>query len=383
MTQTSDGMLKGPTLPVARNQAMGWLIAGAVGLVFFIVGVLLLVFMGSQMGAGALFVGMITAMLPLPIYVGLALWLDRFEAEPPVLLALAFLWGATIAAMFAMIFNTLTSIIFFKMTGSQVGTSVFGASFAAPLFEEFSKGLALFILFFWKKDEFDDVIDGIVYAAMIGLGFALTENFLYYGRAFAQSGAGGVGVLFFVRGILSPFIHPLFTGMTGIGLGYAATLDRKNPMRIAAPIGGLMLAMFLHFTWNFSASMHPLALLVLYLLIFIPLLIGVAVVVYLSLRREKRIMAEALKGDIAAGLFSDDDLACLCSVRKRLAASMHAMQKGGIAGWRSRVMYHQMVTELAFHRHRVSRGITGKIPPAEQEQHYILLIQQCRGKCPP
>lgn len=62
-------------------------------------------------------------------------------------------------------------------------------------------GLALFLLFFWKRDEFDNVTDGIVYASMIGLGFAMTENVAHDGPVVAEEGIPSAGVLFFLRGI--------------------------------------------------------------------------------------------------------------------------------------------------------------------------------------
>src|SRR5205809_319359 len=78
----------------------------------------------------------------------------------------------------------------------------------------------------FRRREFDGVVDGIVLAGLSGLGFAFTENVLYFGRAFLAgqeqsltTGFFAVGFTFVLRGVLSPFAHPLFTAMTGIGLG--------------------------------------------------------------------------------------------------------------------------------------------------------------------
>lgn len=103
--------------------------------------------------------------------------------------------------------------------------------------EENTKGLALFILYWWKRGEFDGVKDGIVYAAMVGLGFATVENFGYYDGAVMEGGAAGLAGLFVMRGILSPFIHSLFTSMTGIGLGLASRSGRRW-VKIGAPRPG-------------------------------------------------------------------------------------------------------------------------------------------------
>ena len=104
------------------------------------------------------------------------------------------------------------------------------------------------IFFLWKRDEFDNVLDGIIYAAMAGLGFAMTENVLYYGKALATGGLGASLFTFILRGVVSPFAHPLFTSMTGIGLGIARQSRKGSPLKWLAPIGGICLAMFLHFS---------------------------------------------------------------------------------------------------------------------------------------
>ena len=49
----------------------------------------------------------------------------------------------------------------------------------APVTEEASKGLFLLLLLWWRRAELDGVLDGIVYAGMVGIGFAFTENILY------------------------------------------------------------------------------------------------------------------------------------------------------------------------------------------------------------
>ena len=74
------------------------------------------------------------------------------------------------------------------------------------------KGALLFGLLWWRRREFDGVIDGIVYAELVAAGFAFTENILYFGRAFVPGGLaseqGGVLIVFVLRGLLSPFAHP-------------------------------------------------------------------------------------------------------------------------------------------------------------------------------
>ena len=76
------------------------------------------------------------------------------------------------------------------VTESEATGEAFGAVISAPLVEESAKAIILLIFFFAKRDEFDGVVDGIVYAAMVGLGFAMTENIQYYGRAAFEKARG-------------------------------------------------------------------------------------------------------------------------------------------------------------------------------------------------
>src|SRR3954471_10767969 len=192
-----------------------------------LLGLIVLLLIGAETGAVELIIGLVFATLPVPVYVMLLLWIDRYESEPLWMLATAFLWGALVAVFIAFILNTINGAIVTAATRSdQIGQN-FGAVISAPIVEESAKALILFILFFWKKDEFDGIIDGIIYAGMVGLGFAMTENILYYGRAALQGGIQGTVVLFIVRGGMAAFSHPLFTSMTGIGLGWARQSNSK------------------------------------------------------------------------------------------------------------------------------------------------------------
>ncbi len=119
------------------------------------------------------------------------------------------------------------------------------AVFVAPPVEEFAKGSVILLLALVRRKEFDGIIDGLVYAGMVGVGFAFTENILYYGRIFRQlseevgsdEGLRGAFVLFVIRGLISPFAHPLFTSFTAIGIGIAVR-HRSTIVRFLAPVVG-------------------------------------------------------------------------------------------------------------------------------------------------
>ena len=118
------------------------------------------------------------------------LWVDRWEPEPPRTLLFAFLWGACVAALSALLINSSAVLVADAVLGQGSG-DVLGASVIAPIVEEGVKGAFVVGLLIFRRREFDGIVDGIVYAGLVGAGFAFTENILYMGRAFAEDGRPG------------------------------------------------------------------------------------------------------------------------------------------------------------------------------------------------
>ena len=354
-----------------KSRALGFAVTAAL----LALGVLTLLMIGGlNTGLPGLIVGMILAAVPVPFYVALALWVDRYEKEPWWMLALAFLWGASGAVFFAFIINSINSALFGIIGGD--GAAAFGGSvISAPFVEEIAKACALFTFFFWKKDEFDDVIDGIVYAAMVGLGFAMTENVSYYGAAMASGGLGGT---LFVRGVLAPFSHPLFTAMTGIGLGFARETNSKT-VKFAAPWLGLSAAMFLHAMWNLSAGFGA-AFIGVYLLVMVPTFFALVGFVLYAQARERRIIRDHLYPYVQTGHLSEWELDGLTLFGRRAKSLYSAMGSEGMTGYRREARFQQAASELAFHRWRATRGITrGNVEFVTVEADYLRVIAECRA----
>ena len=341
-------------------------------------GLLTLLLIGLETGPVQFITGFICATLPVPIYIMLLLWIDRYESEPLWMLATTFFWGALVAVCIALILNTINGFIVTAATNSaQIGEN-FGAVVSAPIVEEGSKAFILVVLFLWKKDEFDGIVDGIVYAGMVGLGFAMTENILYYGRA-VQGGAGALTFIFILRGMAAPFSHPLFTSMTGIGLGWSRQ-SNNGFVKVVMPVLGFMLAVFLHATWNGTATYGgALGFFAGYFLIMGPTFIITLMVIFFSLRREGRIVRQFLYPDYQRGFFDAQEYEKLCTIRGRLGMSWNAMTTKGFSGWRTRKRCNQMASELAFHRSRVARGFVRDPQIAqERENAYLYTLQELR-----
>ncbi len=339
-------------------------------------GLLTLALVALETGAAGLVLGLLLALLPMPVYMGLALWVDRYEREPLAMLVLSFLWGGTVAVFASYLLNSLVGALFLAAGGrsaAEVGTAII----SAPVVEESAKAVALFALFFLKRDEFDNVTDGVVYAAMVGLGFATAENVLYYGKA-ATEGVGSSMAAFLMRGVISPYSHPLFTAMVGIGLGIARE-TRDSGVRWAAPIGGVALAIALHALWNLSASLGW-PFFVAYLFIMLPSFLGVIALLSWSMGRERAILRAQLAPYLAGGVLSPDEVERVASPGARLMERMEALREEGPVGWRRAGAFHRAAVELAFHGWRRGRGLgRGHEADKAREREVVERMRSLRG----
>ncbi len=341
----------GPVLPtVIKPSAQVSIIRLALGavatLVALLLGLLVLLVIGTETGPIALFIGFVAATLPVPLYIGLVLWIDRYESEPLWMLATAFFWGALIAVFFAFLFNTASGLIVAAMTRSLTAGEMFAAVISAPFVEETAKALILFIFFFWKAE-----------AALAG-------------------GGGGLTLIFIVRGAFAPFSHPLFTSMTGIGLGLARQTG-NTALKILAPILGLAMAICMHSIWNGSAAIFGGGVFLLtYVIVMVPAFLIMLVVIALALRREGQLVRQFLLTDCERGLLTRQEYDQLCTIRGRMGSSFNAFTGGGIGRWRARMRFNQLASELAFHRSRVSRGVfPANQDPRQREMSYLQALQ--------
>ncbi|MCM3872554.1 MAG: PrsW family intramembrane metalloprotease [Pyrinomonadaceae bacterium] len=363
-----------PLIKASGHQsALRIVVAVAAALVALLLGLIVLLMIGIETGPVALLIGLVCATIPVPLYLMLVLWIDRYESEPLWMLATAFFWGALVAVFIALILNTVSSLGVAVITESMEAGQAFGAVVSAPIVEESAKAFILFVLFF-KKDEFDGVVDGIVYAAMAGLGFAMTENIQYYGRAVMEAGGGGLTAVLILRGTLSPFAHPLFTSMTGIGLGLARQ-SRNTFVKLSMPVLGLFMAISLHAIWNGSAVLFGgLGFLFTYLLIMVPAFVIILAVIAVALRREGRVVKEFLIPDFQGGRLTQQEYERMCTIRGRMGASFNAFSRGGVGHWRACRQANQLASELAFHRSRVARGLHSQ-NAHEREAAYQTALQ--------
>jgi RsiW-degrading membrane proteinase PrsW (M82 family) len=188
-----------------------------------------------------------TAMLCGAPYLFMILWIDRNESEPWWMILGALAWGAIFATGWSLFVNDTFMTLTYQIVGNADLAHQIGASLSAPFIEESTKGLGLVVLYAFFRRHFDNVLDGVVYGALIGLGFAVFENFMYYAQTHEVVGVLGLTL---VRGVLTAVgSHPAFTALTGVGFGLARVL-RRGFLRWLLPPLFLAGAMFVHFSWN-------------------------------------------------------------------------------------------------------------------------------------
>lgn len=249
-------------------------------------------------GAGLAFPGAV-------VYLVVPRLLDRYDPEPWYALVLALLWGGVAACGISALVNSLVGAVLGEFASLVI---------SAPIVEEATKGILVLGYLYFLRREFDGIVDGIIYATFVAIGFAAVENVIYYARAGLEPNASeSLRAIFFLRGGLTPWAHPLFTAMTGIGVGMA----RESPspvVRFVSPVLGYMAAVTLHAIWNGVTTLPSggvIACLMLPLwMIFVAAFLAIVAVLA---RRRGNIIRAHLVDEVALGHLSQEELDIVAS----------------------------------------------------------------------
>jgi RsiW-degrading membrane proteinase PrsW (M82 family) len=300
------------------------------------------------------------AVYAVPVYL-LVNTLDLFEREPRSLLLGALLWGGIIATFLSGRINDQWGEIVQKLFGAEFARE-WGAALIGPGVEELVKFLGVIVLYLIARSEFDDILDGFVYGALVGLGFTLSEDMYYFFVHFVgQAGASDLGGLFegfFMRIIVGgPYSHVLLTGLTGMGLAWYVTRpDIARGRRLLAAFLLYAAGVAAHFVWNspllngiLGEDPDEITWILWATVKGLPFLILLAVLVAVAMRREKRWVQGALTDDVAAGLITTGELDALGDLRKRRAARRAIAARKGVAGERlmARLQHAQVALAIA------------------------------------
>ncbi|MEU4574222.1 PrsW family intramembrane metalloprotease [Nonomuraea sp. ATR24] len=328
------------------------------------------------------FISLGLALAPVPLLLAAVLALDRMEPEPRSNLVFAFAWGAGVAVLVAGVVNSLNlHYIMDTVKLSEDTARNIAATFGAPVVEETMKGLVLLGLLRFRRAELDGLTDGIIYASMVGLGFAMSENVSYYLQAL-NSEAGGVSlaVTVVLRGILSPFAHPLFTSMIGVAVAHAAT--REGSERVFSIMAGWSGAMVLHGLWNGLVSYGGFPGLVVAYVTLMMVLVALIVVVFRDRRRIVELIQRYLPPYEPTKLVSKDDIIMLSALPRRRRARQWARMYGGKRGLRAMSDYQLAATELGLLHERAARRMVDDQTFHEEQRALLECMSTARADFP-
>jgi protease PrsW len=278
-------------------------------------------------------------------------WLDRYEKEPKLLLGGVFGWGAIIAVIGALVLQIILGQGVLYFTGSAALEEIVGASLFAPVTEEILKGLAVLLIFLFFRHEFDSILDGIVYASVAALGFAATEDVLYYFSAYMDEGFAGLTALVFLRFVIFGWQHAFFSSFIGIGLA-VARLNHNSLIKVAAPLIGLSIAIFTH-------SLHNS------LLTFLSGFAGLAAAAFVAwtgwiflfvfilwlIYREKTWLQQYMLEEVALNVITPEQYLVICSPLGQGKARMKALLNGH---FRTTAHFYQLCAELTHKKRQLA-----------------------------
>lgn len=295
-----------------------------------------------------LLISIIAAAIPVLFYIGIVYWVDRYEKEPIWLLAATFLWGAVPSILIAYVANGVLGLPFYLLT-SAANADLLVAGLIAPVVEETVKGAAVLGIFLLWRDEIDSLLDGIIYGAMVGLGFGLVENVIYYVGQYQLGGLEAWGANIFFRGFVFGLNHALFTSITGLGIA-AARLTTHSLTKVFAPLVGWSTAVFLHTIHNLSVSFGSLTLMVGILSDWGGILLLLVIILW-ALLQERDWLKRYLKEEVALGILTMRQYEIACSGRRRIRQRWEVLSHGGLTAYWRTLQHHNRLSELAYKKH--------------------------------
>ncbi|OQX61061.1 MAG: hypothetical protein B6I38_02690 [Anaerolineaceae bacterium 4572_5.1] len=298
-------------------------------------------------------VSLITGIFPMLLFAWILYKLDRYEKEPLRLLGGVFAWGGLLAAGGAFFVNTILGIGLYALTSSEAAADLTVGSLVAPVVEESLKGFAVLVIFWVFHNEFDSILDGIIYGGIAALGFAATENAYYiYTYGFLEDGWRGLLQLVFVRVILVGWQHPFYTAFIGMGVA-VARLNKSVILKVGAPLLGWGVAVFTHSLHNTVHALIPdMAGLVIGTLLDWGGWLGLLGVIAWATYQEKVWIKTHLTAEVEAETLTQRQYHAACSPWRQLAARIQARFDNN---YRTTKRFFQVCGELALKKHQFEK----------------------------
>jgi protease PrsW len=316
--------------------------------------------------------------------------MDRNHKEPWRLVLVAAAWGAIVATSLVVWGETVWEVTaqHALVPGPGLDTSL---AFMAGILEELAKGLAVVLLFLVMRNDFDDVVDGIVYGAAVGLGFNFLESVSYMTNIysiFSPEGQGvvGAGIQWYSRQVLGLFFgHATYTAFIGAGCGIARQLPALR-QKVLAIVAGFVVAISAHFLWDAWVNVFPIpntlfALVAIHLRTLImtgPFTAAIIALLLFGVRYEGQNLIEQMRKEAATGqgAILPEEVAILASPWRRLRQRMHVLNRIGLRGYVNVSRLQTAQLDLAMERwHRERKEIETPLEAEQQLRQHVIKLR--------
>jgi RsiW-degrading membrane proteinase PrsW (M82 family) len=302
--------------------------------------------------------------------------LQRFQRTHRYLLIGAFLAGAIIAIPPALVINTALFLPI-EISASSIAELV-GYGTIAGIVEEGIKGLILLFIFLRYRDEFHDEVDGIALGALVGLGFAMTEDISYFFRGLSGGGVIGFALTLFLRLGLGWMNHSVYTAITGAALGFSRRYRRGSPARWLLPLGGYAIAASLHNTFNFLATLLEqllpdtlLGLLISVVPLYFITWTAIAILGFVVIRgwhRQADLVRAELPEEVDRGVLTAKEYFALPSPAQRKTLLREVSTSFGPVARQAQGKLLQLAISLAWQRRHSALGDPPGVPALHSEE---------------
>jgi len=315
---------------------------------------------------------------------------DRNEKEPWRLVLVAALWGAIVSTSLVVWAESVWDLVFTAtlVPGPAADTS---AAYSAGIFEELAKGTAVVLLYLVMRDEIDDVVDGIVYGAAVGLGFNFMESVAYMTHQYAilapvgLGPAGAAGQWYFRQVVGLFFGHATFTALIGAGIGIARQMPLLS-QRLLVTASGFLAAIAAHFAWDAwqafvlvgSSSTQLLVANARYVMVIGPFAAAVLLLLVMGQHVEGRALRRHLGVEAASGLGAvlPNEVAVLMSPWQRFLARLAALGRGGPGAYFRLARLQRAQLHLAMEQwHRERREIDQPLAAEDALRGHVLELR--------
>src|SRR6266699_568656 len=316
--------------------------------------------------------------------------MDSNEKEPWRLVLVAAAWGAIVATSLVIWGESLWEATAVRTLVPGPGLDA-STAFSAGLLEELAKGVAVVLLFLVMRNDFDDVVDGIVYGAAVGLGFNFMESVTYMTNLYAIFSPEGfgwyaAGFQWYARQVLGLFFgHATYTAFIGAGLGIARQLSSRRQKAFAI-LSGFLIAIAGHFSWDAWLTFFPidntLEIIEIHLRTLIitgPFTAALLALLFVGLLIEGQALADQFGKEAAlgTGAILPEEVSILMNPWPRFEQRVRALRRGGIRAYLLVTRLQAAQIDLAMERWHRERDELDTPPEADDElRRRVLALRQ-------